>query len=433
MRPGATHTRRLVTALVATTLVAAGSVVTTADAGSACAGARNLGHGWTLITPPPGLGVDGVAGQGSVPPRYTDFTTVPGEPATLLVSDGGVIWRSGDAGCSWQSVYSLGTDLPAAWQTTPYTVAQFAAADPGTHGGDRVYALLTPGFMTAFVVVAGVAPPTLVLLSTDGGKTWTLQQPPAGPGLVSQPRCSLVTSVSVSPTNQQVIDMVCVGGGGDQLAEAEQHQSPYQGFRSTDGGASWQPMNYPISFGANELAADPYSPDVVWAVGESLPGSGSEYLTVYRSADGGTTWAAHRMSNAGLGSSWTLTVAPTNSGRTAVFAMTLPVAMYESTDGMGARWRQDPIDKHVTPLLATGSFAADQHDLLTASTFVGCKLALTLHRITRRGTSQLVRLPSQVYRAWTNWHYTGGSHPGIVGWSPNACADSRSLLLRYQP
>lgn len=432
MRSGPTHTRRLVTALVAMTLIAAGSVVTTAGAGTGCASATNVGHGWTLINPPPGLGVDGVAGQGSVPPRYTDFTTVPGEPATLLVSDGAEIWRSGDAGCSWQSVYSIGTDLPAAWETTPYTVTQFAAADPGTHGGDRVYALLTPGFNTSFVLSVGVAAPTLVLLSTDGGKTWTLRQPPAGPDVVGQPRCLGVTSVSVSPADQQVIDMVCVGGAADQLAEGLQHQSPHQAFRSTNGGVTWQQMNYPISFGANNLAADPYSPNVIWAVGES-PVSGSYYLTVYRSADGGATWSTHRMSKGGLGPTWTLTVAPAASGRTAVFASTLPIAIYESTDGTGARWRQDPIDKHVTPLLATGSFAADQRDLLSSSTFTGCQLALTLHRITRRGTSQLVRVPSQAYRAWTNWHYTGGSHPSIVGWAPNACAGSVSLLLRYQP
>lgn len=434
MRPGPTHTRRLVTAVVATTLIAAGSVVTTAGAGTGCASAKNLGHGWTLIDPPSGLGIDGVAGEGGNPARYTDFTTVAGEPGTLLVSDGSDIWRSGDAGCSWQSVYSVATDLPAAWETTPYALTQFAAADPGAHGGERVYAVLTPGFYSVFALSLGAAPPILVLLSTDGGKNWTLQQPPATPDVAHYPRCLTVSSASVSPADQQVIDLLCVGGAADQVVESAQHQSPYQGFRSTNGGATWQQMDYPISFGPSTLAADPYSPNVVWAVGESQdPGSTSQYLTVYRSADGGATWTAHRMSKAGVGPSWALTVAPTSSGRTSVFATTLPVAMYESTDGVGARWRADPIDKHVTPLLATGSFAADQHDLLSASTFVGCQLTLTLHRVTRRGASQFVRLPSQVERAWANWHYTGGSHPSIVGWLPHECAGSISSLLRYQP
>jgi hypothetical protein len=432
---GPARTRRLGPAVVALALAATGTVATTASAGG-CAGAHSLGHGWTLIDPPSVPGVDGAAGEGNVAGRPTDFTAVPGEPATLLVSDGSEIWRSGDAGCSWQPVYSLTTDLPASWENAPYSVAQFAAASPGPHGGDRVYALLIPGFNYNFALSLSTAPPTLVLASTDGGKTWTLDQPRAAQDLANQPRCLDVVTVSVSPADQKVIDLVCVSGAAEQIVDSELQHTPYEGFRSTDGGISWQPMNYPNSFGDSRLTADPYSPNVVWAVSESqAPRSQSWYLTVYRSADGGLTWATHRMSKAGLGPTWDLSVAPTSSGRTAVTVVTLPVAIYDSTDGMGAHWRADGVDQHVAPLVATGSFLPDQRDLLVTDQNDGCQRQLTLHRTTRRGASQFVRLPSQIAQSWTAWHYTGGPHPGIVGWTaPKKCvAGQLSSLLRYQP
>jgi photosystem II stability/assembly factor-like uncharacterized protein len=388
---------------------------------------HNVGHGWSFIDLPQAPGFAGAAGQGSIPGRFTDFTTVAGEPNTLVVSDGGEIWRSGDAGCSWQPVYTVASDLPASWEMAPYVVTKFAAAAPGPHGGDRVYALLIPGFTVEFAMALGVAAPALVLLSPDGGKTWKLQQP-ASASWPSQPRCNAVIDVSVSPADQQVIDLLCVGGGAEQLANSQLHGTPYQAYRSTDGGLSWAQVTYPSLFGGAQFTADPYSRNVAWTVGEV-----GRYLTVYRSGDGGATWQSHQMSKPDGDADWELSVAPTSGGRTAVVAASLPVAIYDSTDGSGMRWHLDGVDQHVKPLQVTGSFLPDGRDLLVTNLDFGCGRTLVLHRTTLRGRSVFVPLPSQAGQTWGSWHYTGGVHPSIVGRTQPCDGSAPPALLRYQP
>jgi hypothetical protein len=416
-------------AVASSVLATSGVVATTATAGG-CNGVRDVGHGWSLIAAPQAPGFDGAAGQGRIPARYTDFTTVPGEPNTLLVSDGSEIWRSADAGCSWQPAYTVPTtDLPASWQTGPYVVTKLAAADPGPRSGELVYAFLVPGFNIEFAMALGVALPTLVVRSTDGGKTWQLQQPGAA-AAASQPRCLDVTDATVSPADQHVIDLLCVPGGAEGIVVSEIDHASYLAYRSTDGGVSWTQVTYPVTFGGAQFTADPYSRDVAWTVGAS-----GNYLVVYRSSDGGVTWKSHQMSQPGVNTDWELSVAPTSSGRTAVVAARLPINIYDSTDGSGVRWHRDGVDQQVKPLRVSGSFLPDRRDLLTTTTDSGCHRALVLHRTTLRGKSVFVPLPAQVGGDWTSWHYTGGPHPGIVGWAPSPGCDPYvpPVLLRYRP
>ena len=87
------------------------------------------------------------------------------------------------------------------------------------------------------------------------------------------------------PVTQQVKDVRVL------RASSSQPGTVYAGgngvYRSTDGGATWAAISTP--FQANEIALAPSDPKVIYAgTGEACYGSINPAL--YRTADGGTTW-----------------------------------------------------------------------------------------------------------------------------------------------
>ncbi|GAC1575166.1 MAG: hypothetical protein NVS3B7_07560 [Candidatus Elarobacter sp.] len=142
-----------------------------------------------------------------------------------------------------------------------------------------------------------------------------------------------IASVVIDPRNTNV---VLAGALGDVFAD-----SPERGvYRTADGGKTWAKTLYvgPRS-GVSELVADPKNPDILYAgiwQFQRRPWtmtSGGNDDGIWKSSDGGTTWK--RLTGHGLPAGMTgrigLAVAPSNPNRV--------YALIESKDGI--LWRSD--------------------------------------------------------------------------------------------
>ncbi|MGE3577885.1 MAG: WD40/YVTN/BNR-like repeat-containing protein, partial [Vicinamibacterales bacterium] len=214
----------------------------------------------------------------------------PQNPDVLLAGtgnnayrEGGGLYRSDDGGESWQHL--AGQQI---------TSVEFAAADPGTAyaAGNGEFFVSTDGGITWQALLnrhgSSWGPDRLItgfpidlhsdprdtgrlfvnnygggnLLTGDGGRSWGL----ASTGYTG----AMVSDVAVSRQNPAVVYVNSRSGP----------------FKSTDGGATWTPMNpieiEPISEGAR-IAVDPENDAHV------LMSSGHQGLT-YESTDGGVRW-----------------------------------------------------------------------------------------------------------------------------------------------
>ena len=193
---------------------------------------------------------------------------VPGRPDTFYFSGaGGGIWKTIDAGRTWRSV---GDSLPPA-------VGALAVAPSAP---DTIY-VGTGQVSVRYDVAAGRG----VFKSTDGGKTWK------GLGLAATRD---IGRIWVDPHNS---DIVVVAALGHLFGP-----NPERGiYRSTDGGKTWvHALAINDETGVVDLAGDPVNPNLLYAAAWQTrdypwldyfephegPGSG-----IYRSTDGGATWA----------------------------------------------------------------------------------------------------------------------------------------------
>ncbi|HJS89770.1 MAG TPA: hypothetical protein VJ738_07375 [Steroidobacteraceae bacterium] len=197
----------------------------------------------------------------------TMATGVPGEPDTFYFgAAGGGIWKTIDAGRTWQSV---GDSLPPA-----IGALAIAPSDPAT-----IY-VGTGQVAPRYDVGSGRG----VFKSTDGGKSWQAL------GLSATRN---IGRIWVDPNNPEVVVVAALG----HLFGSNPERGVYL---STDGGKNWaHSLAIDDDTGVVDLASDPTNPNLLYAAAwqvrgspwldyfEPLSGPGS---AIYRSTDGGASW-----------------------------------------------------------------------------------------------------------------------------------------------
>jgi photosystem II stability/assembly factor-like uncharacterized protein len=280
-----------------------------------------------------------------------ELVLVPSNPATLYMTvhaDG--LFRSTDGGSTWSQAGLGRTDLHvfAADPSAPTTLyAESAYSNPGQHDLVRsvdngavwtpidrhVPSLVVPEIRTVAVDPSNsskllVGTPEGINRSVNGGASWAT----ADAGLsrngnikqvVAEPGTSTVYAISSGPLTNSVV------------------------WRSTDAGVTWAPRNpdpvYPaLGSSANELftmTLDPTAPSTLYL--------GSNRRGLFKSTNGAASWMPM---NAGLGSVNVKAIAVDPVAPTTVYAVT-PAGLFRSLDG-AASWSLRNATATFTKLLA---------------------------------------------------------------------------------
>lgn len=255
-------------------------------------------------------------GPTNVPGRVTALAVDPTNPARIWAgAAAGGVFLSQDDGATFVPVFDDQTALSigslAAHPTDPAIVYVGTGEDNGagfTYDGEGVFK------------------------TTDGGATWT----PAGLGATRR-----IGALAVDPTDG---DRVFAAAGGDWFARGTARGI----YRTTDGGATWQQVLFVADdTGGIDVEIDPADPDRVFAAMWERSAEGDRWTIggpdsgVWRSLDGGDTWS--RLSN-GLPSAPMgrigLAIAPSDPN--VVFALVIDpnglfMGLYRSLDG-GDTW-----------------------------------------------------------------------------------------------
>jgi len=178
------------------------------------------------------------AANGIVGKRVAELAFDPFDPSIVYagttLADPSGVFRSDDAGLTWTLTTGALGDVPVhALVVDPF--------DP-----DRIVAAVTPG----------------CIRSTDGGESWVLH-----------PTVETFLSISASPVTADLY----YASGNDGV------------YKSTDGGVAFSPTNTPSGFIFHPIVADPHASAGVFVGGSDFCG-GFDSGTVWRSADGGSSW-----------------------------------------------------------------------------------------------------------------------------------------------
>lgn len=261
----------------------------TVYSGAADRGGLSVSHDGGDTWAPTGEGLP-ISSGGSL--LVTQVAT--GDPSVLYASNGGVIWRSHDAG-----------------QT-------FVQADTSGPLGHIMEVLIDPRDPAVIYAADGASHPAGVYRSFDGGDSWTrtlngpveaLAQAPSDPDVLyagarahSPPSpfaigvcrsgdageswgCSVsgltpgyqVTALAVDPRDADTVVAALVRDFFTAPIDSRIR-------RSVDGGATWGPIasGLPVGTPVTDLVFDPARPGTVWA--------STRHAGVFRSADGGASW-----------------------------------------------------------------------------------------------------------------------------------------------
>jgi photosystem II stability/assembly factor-like uncharacterized protein len=203
-----------------------------------------------------------------------DVAAVPGDPSTLYaVTEPAGLFLSRDGGASWTEI--------AGFRSAPGFTEWCVPANPPRPGRARSI-VLDPSNAMRLVVGVEVGG---VVLSEDGGRTWTMNRPGGNPDLhniVAKPDAPGVLFAST---------------GFGRIDRSEPMEKRIAGmFRSDDHGKSWrfqwQEMTPPYT---RPLCIDPRRPHAV-TVGSSptafsaFKDEGGAKAMLFQSVDGGETW-----------------------------------------------------------------------------------------------------------------------------------------------
>jgi len=199
--------------------------------------------------------------------RSVAVTGVKGNPLLYYMgSTGGGIWKTADAGVSWQNISD--------GQLKTGSVGAIAVA-PSDHNVIYVGMGEHPirGVMTSF----GDG----IYKSTDAGKTWNN---------IGLPMTRHIAAIRIHPENPEVAYVAAQGAAHGPTKERGV-------YKTIDGGKTWSKILYVNEdTGAADLSMDPTNPRILyagmwehrrfpWTVKSGGAGSG-----IYKSEDGGATW-----------------------------------------------------------------------------------------------------------------------------------------------
>jgi len=246
---------------------------------------------------------------------------VPQRPGLFYigVTDGGV-WKTNDYGRTWRPIFD-------SEPTGSIGAIAVAPSDPNV-----IYVGSGEGLQRPDLSVGDG-----IYKSTDAGRTWVHE------GLTNGQQ---ITQITVDPRDPARVLVAVLGH--------PYGSNPERGvFRSTDGGATWAKVLYADDeTGATDLVLDPAGADtafaVMWAARQSPWEGGPYYLNLseknglYRSTDGGATWAKFGTGlptgSDGLGRLGLGTSASEPRRMYAIAPATKNGGLYRSDDG-GATWR----------------------------------------------------------------------------------------------
>jgi photosystem II stability/assembly factor-like uncharacterized protein len=270
---------------------------------------------WVPIGPAPINGSQ-VPGRGASTGRTTGLAADPTNANVIyLAASNGGVWKTTDGGTTWTPLTDDQPNLVmgaiAVAPSSPNVI--YAGTGQADNAGDSYYG-------------AGV------LKSTDGGTTWTVLGQ-------TQFNRKGITKIVVSPTDPNTV----------LVAVADVSVNGVQGnngiWRSTDGGTTWTNTTTSISANAEytDLAiSSPSTPQTLFmAIGSAF---GDAANAVYKSTDGGQTWAKAGNFPGGAGTG-VIRVAVSASTPTTLYAsISSPtndtlLSMQKSTDG-GTTWTQ---------------------------------------------------------------------------------------------
>ena len=198
--------------------------------------------------------------------RVTAIACVPSQPRTFYFgSTGGGIWKTTDAGNSWNNV-----------SDGQIAVGSMGAIEVSLSDPNVVYAGTGSSKIRSNVSIGRG-----IYKSTDAGKTWAF----SGLRDVGQ-----IATVRVHPSDPNT---VWVAALGNPFAANRERGV----FKSTDGGKTWKNVLFVTdSTGAADLEIQPGSPNVLFASmwhGMRHPWtiiSGAREGGIYKSTDGGESW-----------------------------------------------------------------------------------------------------------------------------------------------
>jgi photosystem II stability/assembly factor-like uncharacterized protein len=258
--------------------------------------------------------------------RARALSGAPGHPSILYIGfDNGGLWRSSDYGSTWEPLF----DREATGSIGAIAVAP---SSPNV-----IYAGTGAG-----IIRPDLATGNGMYKSADAGRTWTQL------GLA---QTQMIAMVDVDPTNPDRLFVAALGHPYGPNAERGI-------YRSTDGGRTFEKVLYKDDYtSANDVRIDPSNPATVYAALWQQQSTFYEYAAfgpdstspggggggIYKSIDGGTTWA--QLTN-GLPPVLEANIAIAPSNPQVIYAMVAsvnpsggsgPVSFYKSSDG-GAHW-----------------------------------------------------------------------------------------------
>ncbi len=223
------------TIAVLTATIVLGSFAATAySAASACAAVTTTGE-WTTIPAP-----EFPAG----PVGMTSYSIDPHNPATIFVTNGVVIMRTRDGGCSWNQAFSL--------ELLPSLDKPISSANSAIKEIVVPEAVEVPTTRSVYAVIeekVGPAARPHLAASYDTGRSWTVHQqglPPVTGG---------VLGFAVAPSDPDILYLQVRHNpaGADDVV-----------YASRDAGATWEQRSTPGDGVAVNLTVDPQDPEELW-------------------------------------------------------------------------------------------------------------------------------------------------------------------------